>query len=292
MTSRMANHNHFLITGAHGQLAAEFQNILALKNIKYDAPTEKELDITNFEQLRGRIEKFKPKIILNCAAYNFVDEAEENAERAYSVNAKAVEHLAALCQEYGVFLVHYSTDYVFDGCKQDFYDEEDIPKPLNTYGQSKLEGERIVRKNLKNFLLLRLSWVFGPGKQNFLKKVYEWSKKSDFLNICQEEKSVPTYTFDVATTTLLALEKKLSGLYHLTNSGACSRDQFAIYFLARAGIKKEIKGVPASFFRLKAKRPAFSAMSNSKISKALGIQLPTWQDAVDRYVKRFKNEIN
>jgi len=281
----MKNKN-ILITGASGQLSKEFQKILLERNINFTVPSEQEWDITDFEKTKEIINKYKPDIIINCAAYNQVDEAEEKPELADLVNNKAVENLAKFCKENNVFLVHYSSDYVFDGKKQDLYIEEDLPDPINEYGKSKLKGEQAVKDNLSNYLIFRLSWVIGRGKQNFLYKVNQWAKKSKVLKITADEVSVPTYTDNIVNVTLISLERGIRGLFHLTNSGYASRYELTKYFLNKIDAKNIIVSVSISNFKTKARRPMFSVMSNQKISKVLDIKIPTWEEATDRYIRK------
>lgn len=283
--------NKFLISGASGQLSKEFQKTFAKKLINFASPSEEEWDITDFAKTKEIINKSKPNVIINCAAYNLVDDAEEKPELADLVNSKAVENLAKICKENKIFLVHYSSDYVFDGKKQELYVEEDIANPLNEYGKSKLKGEQAVKDNLSDYLIFRLSWVIGRGKQNFLYKVWNWAKDSQAIKISSDEVSVPTYTEDIVIITLLSLEKGLIGLFHLTNSGYASRYELTKYFLNKMGAKNIVVPVSIDNFKTKAKRPVFSAMSNLKISKILDVSIPKWEESTDKFVKIFREDI-
>jgi len=286
----MINNKKFLITGANGQLAQAFISSLTKQEMNYLAPPENQLDITNADQVRAVIDEYQPDILLNCAAYNFVDKAEDEPEAAFKVNSEAVSILALACEESNTFLVHFSTDYVFDGKKNDLYTEEDQPNPINIYGLSKLRGEEVVRGQLEHFLIFRLSWVFGAGRQNFLYKLLQWAEGKESLQVVSDEISVSTFTEDVVNVVLLALEKGLKGTYHLTNSGQCSRYEWAKYYFDKKGIDTKIRPVSSDHFITKAKRPLNSPMSNKKICDALGISIPTWQDAVNRYVDREREE--
>lgn len=276
----------YLITGSGGQLADTFTRRLKAQKLDVVAKTIDELDITRRESLDAAVDEARPDVILNCAAYNFVDQAESEPKEAYAVNVTAVQDLAGICKERGLFLVHYGTDYVFDGTKSAPYTEMDRPNPLNVYGRTKLEGERaVIASKLQDFLVLRLSWVFGPGKMNFLYKLEQWAENSDSLKIAVDEISVPTYTEDVVDVTLAAMEKGLTGLYHAVNTGSCSRYKLAEHYFGLKGIERELIPASASVFASKAKRPLYSALSNGLISKELGIKIPTWEDALERYVK-------
>ncbi|MBD3315765.1 MAG: dTDP-4-dehydrorhamnose reductase [Chitinivibrionales bacterium] len=274
----------FLILGSAGQLAGEFRRILADRDMTYVAPTEERCDITDYDKLRRCIDETEPTVILNCAAYNAVDAAEDNPEKAYAINRDAVASIASIAAECGSFLVTYSSDYVFDGAKGELYTENDEPNPLGAYGRSKREGELAVMSSSAKYLLLRPSWVFGHGSQNFLYKLGGWAKNNRVLKVSSDEISVPTYTADMVECTLVALDRGLEGLYHLTNSGFCSRYELAEHYLNTIGADNELHPVPMSTFPVKAKRPGFSAMSNAKLAAALGASIPDWRNAVDRFV--------
>ncbi len=276
----------FLITGASGQLARAFEKILAQRGVSFFSFSRETLDITDNGQVRDILQKLHPEVVVNCAAYNFVDKAETD-DAAWRVNATGPRELAALCQELGIFLVHFSTDYVFDGAQSRGYREDDVPCPLNVYGRTKLEGEREVLKLLSQSLVFRVSWVVGEGKNNFLYKVFEWSQGNPSLHIAKDEVSSPTFTDDIVSAVLLAREKKLHGLYHFSSSGFCSRFEMAELFLQKMGRSNKVISVPASTFQSKARRPSFSGLDNSKIQDALGIQIPSWQETVSRFVSLY-----
>jgi dTDP-4-dehydrorhamnose reductase len=280
---------NFLVTGSGGQLARAFQKTLSAQGLKFEAPPEEDLDITNFQQVENTVKRIMPDVILNCAAYNSVDMAEENPSVAFNVNHHAVRNLSSLCKKMDIFLVHYSTDYVFDGEKGDFYREEDKTNPLNKYGESKLKGEEAVRENQDNSLILRLSWVFGKGGSNFLCKLAKWAEEKRILKISADEVSIPTYTEDIVEVTLAALERGMKGLYHLTNSGYCSRYELAKHFIKKMGMNNVLIPVPVSAFQTPAKRPSFSAMANGRISKELNVTIPEWEDGINRFIKKFGN---
>jgi len=287
----MVKDKKFFITGANGQLAIEFISSMAQRNLSYAAFSKDQLDITDFEETEKIISKERPDILLNCAAYNLVDQAEDEPEIAFKINSEAVHNLASVCKKNDIFFVHFSSDYVFDGQKGNFYAEEDEPNPLNVYGQSKLEGEESIRKELKNFLIFRLSWVFGHGQQNFLYKLSKWVQNKKSLDIVDDDISVPTYTHDVVKVVLLALERGLRGTYHLTNSGKCSRYELAKHYVEKKGINIEVCPVASGFFPMKAKRPSYTCMSNERICNDLNISIPTWQDAADRFIGKKRLEV-
>jgi dTDP-4-dehydrorhamnose reductase len=276
-----------LITGANGQLAREFQRYFERTGTHtVTALSKKELDISDFESVSGVLSSNNPSVVINCAAYNLVDRAEDDSDAAFRVNAAGVKNLAVSCRANSVFLVHYSTDYVFDGTKENYYTETDSTYPLNVYGESKLSGERMLAEETDNFLLFRVSWVFGQGTANFLYKLSEWAKDRDILKIVCNQVSVPTYTEDIVKYTIAALDKGLRGTYHLPNSGYASRYEVARYYIERLGLKRTVLPVDSIFFNERARRPYFSAMSNKKLSKELGVEIPGWADAVDRFIRK------
>ena len=272
-----------LITGASGQLGKEFVKVLSSKGIDFVALERKDLDVTNFEKVYKTLKEINPSVVINCSAYNQVDLAETEILKAFSTNAIGPYNLAITCREINAKLIHYSTDYVFDGIKKGLYTEEDSPNPLNQYARSKLLGEELVRQVLEDYLVLRVSWVYGEGTQNFLYKLEEWAKKQEVLKVVVDEFSVPTSTKTIVEVTLKAIDAGLTGLYHLTNSGYASRYEWAKEYFKLKGINKLIYPALQADFNLPAKRPKWSVMSNEKISKALGITIREWKEGLKSF---------
>jgi dTDP-4-dehydrorhamnose reductase len=277
----------YLITGGSGQLAREFARLLAKSSAEVIAPPEASCDITDMPLVEHLVSARRPDIILNCAAYNHVDAAESDRGAAMRVNAEGPRNLATAAKKYGARLVHFSSDYVFDGSKETgLYVEEDVPHPLNTYGESKRAGEQAVRELLPDrSLVLRLSWVFGEGTQNFIFKFLQRVAGAEPLKVTCDEFSVPTWTRTVVAVTLRALERDVQGLYHVTNSGYCSRYEWAQQILKLRGLERFIRPISMDSFSLPARRPKFSAMSNGSISSILSMDLPSWQEAVSLFIK-------
>ncbi len=276
----------YLITGKNGQLAREFIARFERDGIDHLAPEESRLDITNAVSVSDAVASWKPDVILNCAAYNLVDRAEQEPDKADAVNGKGPEHLARAASRQKTLLVHFGSDYVFDGMKENgLYTETDKVGPLNAYGRSKLLGEERVRQESDRFLILRLSWVFGRGPQNFIHKLKSWAQTNEYLKVACDEFSVPTSTKTVVDCTLKSLELGLSGTYHLTNSGFCSRYEWAKRILRDLGINKFMRPVSMDSFNLPARRPRFSAMSNASLAGALNTPIPSWEEAVDAFLQ-------
>jgi dTDP-4-dehydrorhamnose reductase len=274
-----------LITGAKGQLGREFQKSLENYGHEMTALDKEGLDISDPDKVKSAFSLHNPDIVLNCAAYNLVDKAEEDFDTAFRINSLGVKNLAFACKQSNAFLVHYSSDYVFDGKKENFYTEEDEPAPVNSYGKSKLLGENFLREETDDFLLFRVSWVYGEGKQNFLYKLLEWTKKMKVLKIVYDQISAPTCTRDIASLTMFALNKGLRGVYHLANSGYASRYEVARFFIERLGLDNLVLPVGSDYFPSPAKRPYFSAMSSLKLSKELNVQIPEWKVGIESYLE-------
>jgi len=274
-----------LITGAKGQLAKEFSKKLIEIKENFVALSKQELDISNFKRVIEVFKEIKPSIVINCAAYNLVDRAESFPFEAIKVNSLGVANLILACNNYKAKLVHFSTDYVFDGSKEGFYTEEDNPNPLNEYGKSKLFGEYFIQEQMEDYLIFRTSWVYGEGKQNFIYKLLQWAQAQDYLRIACDEFSVPTSTRTIVEITLKAINAGLTGLYHLVNSGYASRYEWAKEVFRIKGIKKFIYPAYQADFNLPAKRPRFSAMSNEKICKNLEIKIKNWKEELREVLK-------
>lgn len=279
----MSKHK-YLILGAEGQLGKAFKDYLAAHGMTFSAPLEKDCDITDASKIEKMVEMVSPTVIINCAAYNAVDDAEEEKELALMINYTAIEKITEICNRHQVKLVHYSTDYVFDGTKGDLYTEDDEAAPINVYGQSKFAGERTVTERAHDFIVFRTSWVFGDGMQNFIYKLRQWAEKNKVLKISCDEVSIPTFADDIVNVTLQAINKNLKGLFHLTNTGYASRYEWARHVMELLKMDHTIIPVPMNTFSCKARRPLFVPMSNERLSRRLGIDIPHWKDSVKRYL--------
>lgn len=282
----MSNRRRYLITGKNGQLAKSFIRHFAQQGTEFLAPDESQLDITDSAIVSAAVASYRPDVIINCAAFNLVDKAEQEPQAAFKVNADGPKNLARAASAHKAVLVHFGSDYVFDGTKENgLYTEDDAVNPLNEYGKSKFTGEQHVLEENASSLVLRLSWVFGAGKQNFIHKMSEWARDKEYLKIACDEFSVPTYTNTIVDVTLQAIEQGITGRYHLTNAGFCSRYDWAKLILTVLSIDKFIRPVSMDTFQLPAKRPKFSAMSSSRLKQLLNVNIPSWQDAVTSFLK-------
>ena len=276
---------NLLITGALGQLGRALCNLCDSEKIGYTAYGSKDFDITNSAEVFRRICEDKPDVIVNCAAYNAVDQAESEWQQAYSVNGLGVRNLALAANSIGAAIVHFSTDYVFDGKKNRPYTLVDPSNPLSRYGESKLLGEHYVRELARNFYLIRTSWVFGHGTTNFALKVLEWSRARQEISVVSDQVSSPTFAPDLAYATLRLIEAGIYGLYHVTNNGHCSRYEWAQVILDSKKWTGRITPVSSDAFPTPARRPLFSVLDNFGYKETTGILLPDWKDATLRYLR-------
>jgi len=282
----------YLIFGKNGQLGSYFIKALEKARNEFLSLDHKECDISDLDKVLKVVKDFKPDVILNCSAYNKVDLAQTDFFDAYKTNALGVKNLLYAAKKQNAFFVTYSTDYVFDGEKEGLYKEEDKTNPLNEYGKSKLTGEKwILESGYDKYLIFRVSWVYGEGKQNFIYKLLEWAKNSEYLKIAYDEVSVPTSTRTIAEVSLKAIENGLTGLYHLTNSGYASRYEWTKKVFEIKQIKKFIKPVSSDIFNLPAKRPKFSAMSNEKIKNMLNVDIKNWDEELTSFLMERVNSI-
>jgi dTDP-4-dehydrorhamnose reductase len=276
-----------LVSGANGQLGQDIVHFCKKCNHTVIAADSKSLDITNKSLTDNFIKIHAPDIIINCAAYNAVDLAEKEWKRAFAVNGLGVKNLALAANNQNAILVHYSTDYVFDGMSKRPYTILDLPNPISRYGESKLLGENVVRDLCDRYFLIRTSWIFGKGNSNFARKILEWSRDKTELSVVDDQVSSPTYTADLARASLDLILTGSFGLYHCTNAGYCSRYEWADYILQQTGWKGRLIRAKSVDFKSPAQRPEFSVLDNFGAEETLGYSLPAWQDAT----KRFLHEI-
>ena len=267
-----------LLLGCRGMLGSE----LAKEFKEYDLSCfdRKEADITNKKKLQRKITELQPNIIINAAAYTDTEQAESNQDKALRVNGKAVGHLASIANKIDAVLVHYSTDYVFDGKNRKGYKETAQPNPINVYGKSKFLGEALLRRNTDKYYLIRSSWMFGGEGKNFVKKILQLSKSNARLKVVNDQWGKPTLAHDLAQETKKIIEQeKPFGIYHITNEGKTNWYQFARRILAFKNITVKIKPVGSSEYQMKAKRPLSSVLINTKLPK-----LRKWEEALEEYL--------
>ena len=275
-----------LITGANGQLGYDFQRLFDSLEVKYIATDVADFDITNEKSIDDFFLKHNNiSLIINCAAYNDVDKAETDSDFCMLLNSRAPLNLAKKAKEIGATFVTYSTDFVFDGDIRDPYTEEDMPNPPSVYAKSKRMGEEAVLAEYDKSFVIRTSWVFGIANNNFNKQVINWSKTRDELNIVDDQVSVPTYSKDLAYFSWKLIETKKYGLYHMSNSGICSKYDQAKYVLDKIGWTGKLGTSKTEDFNLPAKRSKFSKLDSTKLENIVGEKIPSWQDAINRFLE-------
>lgn len=274
-----------LVTGASGQLGFDCVKELERRHIVVRGVNSKDFPLTDFAVMQQYLLDYKPDAVIHCAAYTAVDKAEEEAAACEAVNVIGTRNLAKLCHEIDAKLLYISTDYVFAGDGDKFYEPQDEKKPQNVYGLSKLKGEQAVAVELEKYFIVRISWVFGINGKNFIRTMLNLSKTHTELNVVNDQIGSPTYTSDLAVLLADIIQSDKYGIYHATNEGTCSWADFAreIFKQARKAVK--VNDVPATAYPTKAKRPYNSRLSKACLDKAGFKRLPAWQDAVKRYLQ-------
>jgi dTDP-4-dehydrorhamnose reductase len=273
-----------LITGAEGMLGHDITRVLDGKH-QLIPTTLADLDICNAAQTQDMLAFHAPDCVMNCAAYTNVDGCETARDTAFAANAQGVKNLALACRQSGAWLLHVSTDYVFDGTGQRPYVEEDAVNPLSVYGRSKLAGELFVQEILDRYAIIRTEWLYGRNGTHFVGRILQLAGERDTLEVVDDQTGTPTGTADLALAIEALLAVPACGIYHVTNAGSCSWYVFAQRILAIAGSKTRV--VPMSSERLArpARRPAYSVLDCSKFIRETGHRLRPWEQALEDYMK-------
>lgn len=264
---------------------------------------KEEIDIVSADECKNAIRETEPDIVINAAAYTNVDGCETDREGCFAANAEAVKNIAEACRNIKTRIIHFSTDYVFDGTAREPYKEDALCNPINVYGASKLAGERHLQSLSDNYLLIRTSWLYGIKGKNFVKAILEKAEAKKYiddtmdktnakadgpstLSVVDDQVGSPTYTKDLAAAVALLIEKNAQGIFHITNRGSCTWHQFAVRILKEAGFDKIIvEPIKSADLKRPAMRPAYSILSNQKFIKVTGKTLQPWQLALQDYLK-------
>ena len=274
-----------LVTGVKGQLGYDVMNELAKRGYEGGGVDVEEMDITDARKVDEVITKAQVDKVVHCAAYTAVDAAEDNVELCRRVNAEGTENIAKVCKRLDLPMVYLSTDYVFDGEGERPWEPDDERDPLNVYGQTKYEGELAVERNLDKYFIVRIAWVFGVNGKNFIKTMLNLAQNHDTITVVDDQVGSPTYTYDLARLLVDMIETEKYGRYHATNEGLCTWYEFAKEIFRQAGVDVKVVPVTSEQFQAKARRPHNSRMDKDKL-EAMGFQrLPSWQDALSRYLK-------
>ncbi|MED4130338.1 dTDP-4-dehydrorhamnose reductase [Shouchella miscanthi] len=274
-----------LITGAGGQLGHDLVSTFLQANYQVHGLTREELDITNQADVKSTFEKVKPDIVLHAAAYTAVDQAEEDIDKAYLVNAIGTRNIAIEANVHNAKVVYVSTDYVFDGTAVEPINEFADVSPLGIYGRSKLAGENFIKELTNKFIIVRTSWVYGKNGNNFVKTMLKLGQEKDSLNVVADQIGSPTYTVDLANTMLEIVSTEKYGTYHVSNSGKCSWFEFAQAIFELSDIEIEVNPVTTDQFPRPAKRPAYSVFDHMGLRLSGFAEVRHWRVALEEFLK-------
>ncbi len=279
-----------LVTGVKGQLGHDVVNELKKRGHTPIGVDVEEMDITDSTAVEQEMKKDALDAVIHCAAYTAVDAAEDNREICMRVNAEGTRNIARVCRELDIKMIYISTDYVFDGEGERPWEPDDARNPLNVYGESKYQGELAVEEYLDKYFIVRIAWVFGVNGKNFIKTMLRLAETHKEINVVNDQTGSPTYTYDLAVLVADMAETEKYGRYHATNEGLCTWYEFAKEIFAQAGVDIKVNPVSSEEFPAKAKRPHNSRMDKSKLTQNGFRLLPSWQDALKRYLEVLKNE--
>lgn len=275
-----------LVTGANGQLGYDVVKELKKQNIECYGSTRKDFDIIDFKTTENFITNYMPDAIIHCAAYTAVDKAEDEPELCYKVNYEATKNIVEICKEINAKLLYISTDYVFDGTKDGFYEVDDETNPINIYGKSKLLGEKAVQKILKKYFIVRISWVFGEHGNNFVKTMLRLGKEHKEINVVSDQYGSPTYTADLAKLLVEMIKTEKYGIYHATNEGVCSWAEFAEEIFKIANMDIKVNYIRTKDYQAKAKRPLNSRLSKFTLLNNKFLLLPNVEFSLKIFLKK------
>jgi len=287
-----------LITGCKGQLGNELQDIIksgrseigevsdVIKKSEIIALDVDELDITNLEQVKNKINDLKPDVVINCAAATNVDGCESNEDFAFKVNSIGPRNLAIASAEIGAKLVQVSTDYVFSGVGNKPLTEYDLTAPNSAYGKTKLLGENYVREFSSKYFIVRTAWLYGYVGHNFVYTMRKLGKDKDIINVVNDQRGNPTHANDLAYHILKLIQTEEYGVYHCTGKGECSWYDFAKMIIELSGEKCEVNTCTSEEYKTPAKRPEYSSLDNMMLRNTVGDEMRDWQDALKSFISK------
>lgn len=277
-----------LVTGAAGQLGYDVVKVLKQRNMEYLGADIAEFDITDFAATNAFITDYHPDAVIHCSAYTAVDKAEDKQEVCRAVNVQGTENIAKVCKNIDAKMIYISTDYVFPGTGEKYYEVDDQTGPLSVYGQTKLDGEKAVRSTVDKHFIVRISWVFGTNGNNFVKTMLRLGKERKEINVVSDQIGSPTYTADLAPLLCDMVATEKYGTYHATNEGGCSWAEFAEEIFKQVGSSTKVNFISTAEYPTKAARPYNSRLSKTRLDKVGFRRLPSWQDALIRYLKEIE----
>lgn len=275
-----------LVTGVTGQLGWDVMRVLRARGAEAVGATRDEMPLDEPARAGAFVRETRPDAVIHCAAYTAVDRAEDERALCHTVNAESTGAIAAACEDVGAKLVYISTDYVFPGTGETFYETDDGTGPCNVYGASKLAGERAARKAMRSgrFFIVRTSWVFGAHGKNFIRTILGLAKTRNTLTVVDDQIGSPTYTADLAVLLVDMAESEKFGVYHATNEGVCSWAKLAAEAIRLRGFRTKVTPVSSAMYPTKAARPKNSRLSKASLDEGGFSRLPDWKDAVKRYL--------
>lgn len=277
-----------LVTGANGQLGQSLKFIAGkYPEIDFVFCDSKTVDITQKEGINLVFNKVKPDFCINTAAYTAVDKAESEPEKAFEINVIGVKNLAEVCLDFKTKLIHVSTDFVFDGAKKTPYTEDDYTNPKSVYGQTKLDGEKAVQAVLKDYFIVRTSWVYSQFANNFMKTMLRLGAEREHLSVVDDQIGTPTNAVDLAEALIKIIksDKKAYGIYNFSNEGSCSWFDFAKKIFEINKVTIDLQPIPTTQFPTPAERPKFSVLDKTKIKTVFGIAIETWDESLNKTIK-------
>jgi len=275
-----------LVLGSKGQLGTDLLEVFGPAHVVRGVDID-DFDITSFSDCPEIIAEFGPEAVVNAAAYTDVDGCETQRDLCFAVNAEGVRNIARVCSDRGIRVVHFSTDYVFDGTKGKPYVEEDLCNPINAYGQSKLQGEIYLKEQAGDYLLIRTAWLYGRTGKNFVKAILDKARHEKKLRVVNDQVGSPTYSADLALAVRLLLERNHAGVFNVTNRGRCSWYEFAVRIVQYAQIPDvEIEAISSDMLRRQALRPAYSVLSCRKFIQETRKTTRYWQVALKDFVAK------
>lgn len=275
-----------LVTGDKGQLGFDVVRELNERKIECLGADYEDFDITNKDETFQFIENYNPNVIIHCAAYTAVDKAEDEEEKCSKVNFEGTRNIALCAEKIGAKMVYISTDYVFDAKGEDYLEVDDPKNPKNVYGKTKLLGEKAVEEIVEKYFIVRTSWVFGINGGNFVKTMRRVGLQNDEVSVVADQIGSPTYTYDLSKLLCDMVESEKYGVYHATNEDICSWAEFCEKIFQLSGIKAKVNHISTEQFNAKAQRPKNSRLSKKCLDEAGFKRLPTWQDALERFIKQ------
>lgn len=277
-----------IVFGGNSQLAQCIRQLEAdFSQLTFVFLSSGDVDISKSQLIESSFQRYKPDVVINCAAYTLVDQAEDEHKRAALINTESPGFIAEACRRYGSLLIHISTDFVFDGIKALLLKETDATNPLSVYGRTKLDGEKEIMEKTERYVILRTSWLYSGYGHNFVKTMLRLGKERRRLGVVADQIGTPTYALDLAQAILniIVLDTTKYGIYHYSNEGVASWFDFAHAVFRFSNMKVKVSPLSTDQFPTKAVRPAFSVMDKTKIKAVFGLNIPHWQDSLESFLK-------